>query len=134
AQSQQQMQLLRDELNLMRKRLEDTANQLETTQLAKEDAERRIQTIQASTRFRGGATITANSSVKQSLAVLDLPGFDVRQDGDVIRITLPSDELFAPGTVQWQSQAASILERIAGAVMQSYPRQLVAIETHVDST
>lgn len=133
AQSQQQLQLMRDELGLMRKRLEDTANQLETTQLAKEDAERRIQTIQASTRFRGGATITANSSVKESLAVVELPGFDVRQDGDVIRIVLPSDQLFAPGTVQWQSQAPQILEQIARAITQSYSRQLIAVEAHVDS-
>lgn len=133
AQSQQREQMLSQEVSLYRKRLEDMANQLETTQLAKETAERQVQTMQASTRFRGGATITANSSLKQTLQVANLPGLDIRQDGDVIRIVLPADQLFAPGTVQWQPQASNILDQVAQGLTQNYPRQLVAIEAHVDS-
>lgn len=134
AQSQQHMQLMRDEINLLKKRLDDTANQLESTQLAKEEAERRVETLQASTRFRGGAMITANNSAKQTLSVAKVPGLEIKPDEDVIRISVPADQLFAPGTVQWQQGGGQVLDQVAQAITAYYPRQLVAVEAHTDNS
>jgi flagellar motor protein MotB len=134
AQSQQHLQLMRDEISLLKKRLDQTANQLETTQLAKEEAERKVETLQASTRFRGGAMITANNSAKQALAVAKIPGLEIQPDEDVIRITIPADQLFAAGTVQWQSGGGEVLNQVAQAITAYYPRQLVAVEAHTDNS
>ena len=69
AQSEQQQQIYRDQTQLLQQQLRDTANQLKETQLARQDAEKSVQMLQASTRKQGGAMITANNSVRQSLAI-----------------------------------------------------------------
>ena len=89
--------------------------------------------LQASTRKQGGAVITANNSVRQSLSTIDIPGLEMRQDQDVIRIEMPADELFQAGTVQLSSTAYTYLDRVADAIARNYPRQRIAIEGHTDS-
>lgn len=132
AKSQQQVQLLNDKLALLSKQLADTAGQLKAEQLAKQDAERRVETIQASTRLRGGATITANNSVNRALEAISIPGVEVRRDNDVIRVELPADRLFASGTAQFQGSAQYLLDQVADAVTRSYPRQMLGVEAHSD--
>lgn len=133
AQSQQQLQLLRDELRLLRRQLEDTATQLESAQLAKQEAERRLEGVLASTRYRTGASITANNSLTQPLRMIDIPGLEVRRDADVLRVEIPADQLFEPGTVRWQVGAARLLD-LAGTVIQTnFPRQIIGIEAHTDN-
>jgi flagellar motor protein MotB len=133
AQSEQQQQLYRDQTQLLQQQLRDTANQLRETQMARQDAEKSVQMLQASTRKQGGATITANNSVRQSLSTIDIPGVDVRQDQDVIRICLPADQLFQPGTAQLAQSAYGYLDKVAEAIARTYPRQRIAIEGHTDS-
>ena len=133
AQTEQQAKVFRDQTELLQRQLRDTANQLRDTQLARQEAEKHMQTLQASTRRQGGAMITANSSVRQSLGTIDIEGVEVRQDQDVIRIELPADDLFAPGTVQLLPAAYSHLDKIADAVIRNYPRQRIAVEGHTDS-
>jgi flagellar motor protein MotB len=133
AQSQQQAKFYEDQTSLLQQQLRDTANQLRETQLARQDAEKNVQMLQASTRKQGGAMITANSSVRQSLALIDIPGVDVRQEEDVIRIEMPADELFQRGTVQLTSTAYAYLDKVADAIARSYPQQRIGIEGHTDS-
>lgn len=133
AQAQQQVQLLRDETSTLRKQLSETTLQLQSERVAREERERQFQTLQASMRHRGGATITANNSVRQSLTMVDLPGMDVRQDGDVIRIAVPADQLFAAGTAQLLPAASQTLDRVADVITRSYSRQFIGVEGHTDS-
>ncbi|NLX56816.1 MAG: OmpA family protein [Planctomycetaceae bacterium] len=133
AQSEQQQKLYLDQTQLLQQQLRDTANQLKETQLARQDAEKSVQMLQASSRKQGGAMITANNSVRQALATIDIPGVDVRQDQDVIRIEMPADELFQPGTVQLVATAYAYLDKVAEAITRNYPRQRIAIEGHTDS-
>jgi chemotaxis protein MotB len=133
AKSQQQVQLLNDKVALLSKQLADTANQLKAEQLAKQDAERKAEMVQASTRMRGGATITANNSLTRSLQTISIPGVEVRQDNDVIRIELPSDRLFVSGTAQLQGSAQYLLDQVADAVARNYPRQMLGLEAHTDA-
>ncbi len=133
AQSEQQQKLYHDQTQLLQQQLRDTANQLKETQLARQDAEKSVQMLQASSRKQGGAMITANNSVRQALATIDIPGVDVRQDQDVIRIEMPADELFQPGTVQLVASAYAYLDKVAEAITRNYPRQRIAIEGHTDS-
>jgi chemotaxis protein MotB len=133
AQSQQQARLLQDQVTLLQKRLSETAGQLRDMQVAKQEVEKRVEGLQASTRFRGGAAISANNSVRTSLAVVQIPGFEVRQDGDVIRIAIPADQLFPPGAAQLHAGAYQLIDRVAAAIASSYPRQIVGIEGYTDA-
>ncbi|MCO6459263.1 MAG: OmpA family protein [Pirellulaceae bacterium] len=133
AQAQQEAALYRDQLALVQKRLSDTASQLQQAQASQQEIERRAETLQASLQRRGGAMITANNSVRQSLETVNIPGLDVRTEGDVIRIVVPADQLFTPGTASFLPGATVTLDRIAAAISQNYPRQRVAIEAHTDS-
>lgn len=133
AQSRQQVQLMRDQVALLQKQLTDTTQQLQNAQVAKTEADKRFQTLQASTSQRGGATITANNSLSEPLRSVAIEGVDVRQDGERIRIELPADQLFAPNTAQLTGAAFPILDRVAAEIARSYPRQRIAIEGHTDS-
>ena len=95
------------------------AARLKDTQVAKAEADKQVNALQASTRLRGGATITANNSVRQSLAAVAIPGLDIRQDGEVIRIEIPADKLFLPGTAQLQTDGYRILDEVAAAVQRT---------------
>ena len=133
AQAQQGSQISSDQVKLLQKQLADTAGQLRGAQLAKQEAEKKVDTVLASTRHRGGATITANNSIKSTLTPIEIPGLEVRQDADVIRIELPADTLFRQGTVQLQSGATQTLDTVADAIARNYPRQMVGIEGHTDT-
>ncbi len=134
AQAQQQSKVYRDQTGLLQRQLRDTATQLRDSQLAQTNAEEQINTLQASTRHRGGAMITANNSVQRSLAAVNIPGVEVRQEQDVIRIELPSDQLFQPGTAQLLPTATGLVDKVADAISRSYPRQRIGIEGHTDSS
>lgn len=134
AQLQQKLQLSEEEKKLIKQQLGDTAAQLKSIQVAKTDTDKRLNALQASTQFKGGATLTANNSLKNGLRTIQLPGVEVRADGDVVRIEMPSDRLFVQGTTQLQQGGIALIDQISAAVRQNYPRQLVAIEGHTDST
>jgi chemotaxis protein MotB len=133
AKSQQQVQLLNDKIALLSKQLADTAGLVKAEQRAKQEAERRAEMFQTSTRLKGGATITANNSLSRSLEMISIPGVEVRRDNEVIRIELPSDRLFLAGTAQLQSSAETLMDQVADAVTRTYPRQMLGIEAHTDA-
>ena len=134
AQSEQQSQVYRDELNLIRQQLADTTSKLEATALAAREAESKIRGFQASTQLRGNASITPNTNLQQLAARLNLGGVPVQQDGDVLRIIVQSDQLFQPGTAQMQPQAALVLDPIAAQLKSVFPRQRIAIEGYTDNS
>ncbi|TWT82161.1 Motility protein B [Planctomycetes bacterium CA13] len=132
AQSEQQSQVYRDELNLVRSQLSDTTQRLESTAIAAKEAEKRVRGFQASTQVRAGATIQANTNLIQSANQLNLGGIPVEKNGDVIRIVIPADQLFQPGTTQLLPQAATVLDPIAGQLRHLFPRQRIGIEGYTD--
>lgn len=134
ASSQQQVEIMKDESKLLKQRLTDTARQLQEIQLAKQNTDQQLQTIQASTRQRGGATITANNSLQNRLNKVEIPGIEVQADDDVIRIQIPSDRLFVQGTGQLQQSAGRTLDDVAQVVRQNYSRQIIVVEGHTDNT
>lgn len=134
AQSRQQVQLLQQQIALVQKQLSETAQRLQQTQLAKEESERKYQELQASTARRGSAVITANTSTRQTLRLIEIPGLQTRQDGEVIRITVPSDQLFAIGTAQLLGTAFPVVDSLAAELARNYPRQAIAIEGHTDNS
>ena len=80
-----------------------------------------------------GATIRANNTLLRQLTVAEIDGVQVRQDGDVVRIELPSDQLFHPGSAILRPESARILDGAMADVIQNYPRQMLGIEGHTSS-
>lgn len=140
AQSQQQAQLAADERGLLRRQLQDVSSQLQQTQIATVQAKDQLQGMseqvrnaEVSSRLRGGARLTANSSLRNQTDSLKEQGFPVIQDGDVIRVRIPSDQLFQPNTASLTASAAEILDRLAASLKQDFPRQRIGIEGHTDA-
>ena len=133
AQSQRQERLKQDEMELLRDRLGQTAELLSQAQSARQTAESNFTTLQASTQRRGGALITANSSLQRDMPVISVPGVDVRRNGDVIRIAIPVDSIFLPGSAMLHSGAITLLDQVTQAVERNYPRQIIGIEGHTDN-
>ncbi len=133
AQSEQQSQVYRDELNLVRKQLADTTTRLESTAIAASQAENRVRGFQASTQVRGNASIVPNTNLGQLANRLNLGGIPVQRDGDVLRIIVPADQLFPPGTAQLHPQAALTLDPIAAQLKSVFPRQRIGIEGYSDN-
>jgi flagellar motor protein MotB len=134
AQAEQSAQVYRDELGLVRQQLADATRQMQQSQLAERDAQTRVDAIRASTQFRGNATLQANTSLRRLADPLKGAGFAVESDGDVLRVRIPSDQLFQPATAQLIPQATTTLDAIAGQIRQHFPRQKIGIEGHTDSS
>jgi flagellar motor protein MotB len=133
AQSEQQAQVYRDELNLVRQQLADTANKLDSAMLAANDATQKFQGLQASTTVRGGATLRANTNLQQLAGQLAAVGLNVVPDGETLRIILPADQLFQPGSASLEATSAALIDTVATQVRSLLPRQRIAIEGYTDN-
>ncbi len=133
AEQRQQGLVQGEQLAALRDQLRSTTAQLTDARRQQQETENEARTLAASARRRGGATITANSSLRDELPALNLPGIEVRHDGDVVRIELPGDRLFVSGSAQLQPGAAGIVEAVAKEIYQTLPQHFIGIEGHTDS-
>jgi chemotaxis protein MotB len=137
AQAEQLLQSEREQKRLIQQQLAEAGNRLKEAVASREELSKQANAMfasqQASAKPVGGATITANNSIRSSLRVADVAGLEVRQEGTTIRVEIPADKLFAPGTMQLLPQSAALLDNIAAAIVRNYPRQLIVIEGHTDS-
>jgi flagellar motor protein MotB len=133
AQSRQQNKLLQDQLVAFRDQLTSANQQLAVTRDEKTTIEKRAQATMASTRSRASATITPNSSMEQSLPSFAIPGVEVRQDGDVIRIELPSDKMFDAAGARLRMDSTPMIQTVAAEIERRYPGQFIGVEGHTDT-
>lgn len=134
AQSRQQIQLLEEQVRATQVQLRDTTDRLASVQADNDMLHNRTTALAASVQSRNQAEIRANNSLLRSLTITNMPGINVRQDGDVIRIELPGDQLFNFGTAQPKPGADALLRSIAADLSQNYPQQLIGIEGHTDGS
>ena len=59
-------------------------------------------------------------------------GLLTQVDGGVIRVVLPSDRLFTPGSMTLHGGAASLLDPVITTLRTHYPRQRIGIEAYTD--
>ncbi len=100
AQARQQTKVSEDQLAGLRDQLRSVTSQLAQTRADKENIDKRVQALNASMQRQGGVTIDPNSSLQQTLPAVNIAGAYVRRDGDVVRIELPGNALFEPGTAR----------------------------------
>lgn len=133
ARSQKQSKLLEEELNLLKRRLDESTQQLSMAQQTGQESGRQLQALQvAASKKRGNASIRANRSTTSAVTAMQVPGLDVRQDGDLVRISIPTDQLFQPGTAQLHQGALPYVNQIANALRTHYPQQIIGVEAHTD--
>jgi flagellar motor protein MotB len=134
AQSRQQAQLMQEQVAATQTQLRDTANQLAAIQSDNEQMKTRTTAMAASMQTRSQAEIRPNNSLLRNLTITNLPGVQVRQDGDVVRVELPADQLFNPGTAQLKSGSEDLVRSVGTDLERNYPQQLIGIEGHTDSS
>jgi chemotaxis protein MotB len=83
-------------------------------------------------QLAGNPTIRANNSLMSKLGQVQAAGVKATMDGDVIRVELPSDQVFAPGTYQIQTSQQNVLNQLAASIRQHFSQQCVGIEAHWD--
>jgi flagellar motor protein MotB len=134
AQSRQQAQVMQEQVTATQTQLRDTANQLASLQSDNEQMRTRTTAMAASIQTRSQAEIRPNNSLLRNLTITNLPGVQVRQDGDVVRVELPADQLFNPGTAQIKPGSDDLLRSVGADLVRNYPQQLIGIEGHTDSS
>jgi flagellar motor protein MotB len=133
AQSMQQKRVLEDQVTAMREQLRGATSQLATLKESTGEVEKKAEMLAASAKRKIGASISANSSLRNQLTPFDVPGIESRVDGDVIRLELPDNRLFQPGGAQLSPEAGALLESVSAAIRQRYPDHIVGIEGHTNS-
>jgi len=133
AQARQQTKVSEDQLALLRGQLQSITSQLAQTRAEKENIDRRVQVLNASMQRQGGVTIDPNSSLQQTLPAVNIAGAFVRRDGEVVRIELPGNNLFEPGTARLRPGAANLICDVAAEIVRTYPDQMVGIEGYTDN-
>ncbi|MBN2022708.1 MAG: OmpA family protein [Pirellulales bacterium] len=131
AQSRQQTQMVEDQLAMVRNELTDVTAQLAKARQERDVSDSRVKAMTASLqRQGGGVTITPNRSIQAELPAVSLPGIEVRRDGDVVRIVLPAERLFEPGTARLRAGAPKLVTYVAGELVRVYPRHRIGVEGH----
>jgi flagellar motor protein MotB len=133
AQATQQNKVIQDQVAALRDQLNSTTQQLAQTRETQVASEQRTQALTASLEKRSASTIVPNSSLSRNLPTINIPGVEVRQDGDVVRIELPADRLFHPGMAQLRQDAPLLLDAVTAEIQRNYPNQIIGIEGHTDS-
>ncbi|GAB6166588.1 OmpA family protein [Thermostilla marina] len=133
AEANQRTKTAQEQLELLRQQLKDTTEQLAQAKKAAEESQRQVQTLTASLHRQGSVAIDPNNSLLDTLPMVNVGGAEVIRDGDVIRIIVPADSLFVPGTMTLQSGATEIISAIAREILRLYPDQMVGIEGFTDN-
>lgn len=134
AQSEQQAEVYKDEAELLRNQLASMSQQLESSRQLTQNAESRVRGMQASTQLRGGAVIRPNTGLSLQATQLNLPGLEVIPDQDKLRVRIPADQLFQPGTAILLPQASGVIAPVASQLLAVFPRQRMSVEAYTDNT
>ncbi len=133
AQLQQQNQAVMGQKELMAQQLRDAVDQNKRLAATSQQYAEQARGMQASMSARGGARLTANNSLANAATGIQIPGAQVLQDGEVVRIRLAADQLFTPGSAVLTQSAGAQLDQVAAVLVQRFARQRVAVEGHTDA-
>ncbi len=134
AQARQKVQLLTDEVSATRDQLRSTTDQLMAMRDDNSQLRNKTSALMASATQRESGEIRANNSMTKNLKITDMPGVKIRQDGDQLRVEVPADQLFMPGSPFLKDDAKPLLVSIATDLRQNFPEHIVGIEGHTDDS
>jgi flagellar motor protein MotB len=135
--SNQETQLMQDEITALREQLASTSTQLAQTRAAGLAAAggtttgRPVSDAALAPPAPGGPATAA--TMQSAMAQLALPGIDSRFDGAVVRIDIPADRLFEDGTANLLPGGAATLTQVSGELERVFPGHFIGIEGHLDT-
>ncbi len=133
AQARQQTKISEDQLAALREQLRTVTAQLAQTRSEKENTDKRVQTLTASMQRHGSVSIDPNNSFLQTLPAINIAGVFVRRDGDVVRVEMPGNTLFEPGSTRLRQGAVNMISDVAAELTRTYPDQIIGVEGHTDN-
>lgn len=126
ARSRDENQIIQDELSAVREQLASTSAQLAATR----GVARPAGPPEASGSPQAGMAAAAMQAASSQLAVRDL---SVRTDGPVVRIEIPAERLFDPGSAHLLPGGVAVLTEVASEIERIFPGHFLGIEGHVDT-
>jgi flagellar motor protein MotB len=155
ARSQNENQLLKDEITVLREQLASTSNQLALSRSTAAGgaapwnvpaapgqpgmpplAAGGVQPggIPAVTAgMTPGPTVNGPAAMHAAMGQLAVPGVEKRFDGNVVRLEVPADRLFDGGSAVLLPGGSALLTQVAGEIDRVFPKHFVGIEGHVDT-
>jgi flagellar motor protein MotB len=156
ARSQDENQLLKDEITVLREQLASTSNQLAASRFPTPGGGAApwglpgalgpsgIGSPAGSAQQPGGtpasvAAMTPRPAVNGPAAMhaamgeLALPGVETRFDGNVVRLEVPADRLFDGGSASLLPGGSALLTQVAEEIDRVFRGHFVGIEGHVDT-
>lgn len=128
AQSRQQVQLMEEQVRATQQLLRERTDQLAAMQTDNDQLRSRTTAMAASIQTRSQAEIRPNNSLMRNLTITNLPGIQVRQDGDVIRVEIPAEQLFNLGSAQLKYGSEELIRSVGADLVRNYPQQMIGIE------
>lgn len=154
ARSQDENQLLKDEITVMREQLASTSNQLAASRFPSAGggatpwgppralgsagigppAGQSPQPSGPSAAFVAASpAVNGPAAMHAAMGQLAVPGVETRFDGNVVRLEVPAERLFDGGSATLLPGGTAILTQVAGEIDRVFPRHFVGIEGHVDT-
>ena len=87
-----------------------------------------------STGSSGGSGGLGGLGGASSIEPLRSLGYPVETNGTSLRVRIPADQLFQPGSSQWTSSAGSLLERVSNALRTASPNAQLLIDSYTDNS
>jgi len=116
----------------LNKQMENMTLQLADAQKARDESQEQYKMLTASLRRQSSVPIAPNNSLLDTLPKLPLPPGSVRHDGDVIRVSIPSEMLFATEQATLTADGAALIKQAGEEVWRIYPNQMIGVEGHID--
>ena len=157
ARSQDENQLLKDEITVLREQLASTSKQLAATRFPPPGGPTTpwgppaapgpsgAGAPAATAPLPGGPPaafvsgsaprpgVNGPAAMHAAMGQLAVPGVETRFDGNVVRLEVPADRLFDDGNATLLPGGSAVLTQIAGEIDRVFPKHFVGIEGHVDT-
>ena len=127
--SQTENQIMQEELSAVREQLASTTTQLAASRVVGRPSNSGDTNSPLFSPPAAGAIAAMQSAMGQ----LTLENLEVRLDGSVVRVEVPSERLFEPGTPNLLPAGASLLTQLATELEKVFPRHYLGIEGHLDT-
>lgn len=123
--SRQESQLMQTEITALREQLASTSAQLAQTRAAG------LPPVRPASDTDN--PVSSPAAMQSAATQLALPDLQPRFDGAVVRIDVPADRLFEPGTANLLPAGTAALTTVADEIERVFPGHYVGIEGHTDS-
>lgn len=123
--SRQESQLMQTEITALREQLASTSSQLAQARAAGLPPAKPVSDTDN--------PVSSAAAMQSAAAQLALPDLQPRFDGAVVRIDVPADRIFEPGTANLLPAGIATLTKVAEEIERVFPGHYVGIEGHTDS-